>query len=413
MSGTITDVRGRIVLNSRGSETIEVDVITDGIHLGRAAAPSGASVGMHEATAFPDGGPQVSLDALKRHRKLLVGMDAADTQGVHEALRQMDSTPDYSAIGGSLAYAVSVAAAHSGAESQNIPLYHMLGGKKSYTLPIPLGNILGGGAHAGPGTPDIQEILVCTMRPRSIRESIQTNIRVHQELGRILGKMDPRFTRGRGDEGGWAPALNSEESLEAAARACESLGYTLGREISLGVDFASSTQYDAASDTYRYERSGFNNDPGEQVEFVSDIIQRYKLIYAEDCVHEEDFNGMAEIALRFPDTLVTGDDLTVTNHEILRRAVSMRSCSAAILKVNQAGSLHDALRFSQTAADNNIRIITSHRSGESTNSHITHVGIATGSVMLKVGVVGGERVAKLNELLRVSEHDLIQGPASL
>ncbi|MFB3113656.1 MAG: enolase C-terminal domain-like protein, partial [Nitrosopumilaceae archaeon] len=226
-------------------------------------------------------------------------------------------------------------------------------------------------------------------------------------------KTDPSFTNGRGDEGGWAPKLTNERALELSAKACENLGFTLGKEVSLGVDFASSTQWDEEKKMYVYNRAGFENSPKEQIEFASKIIEKYKLVFAEDAVHEEAFEDMAELTAKFPNTLITGDDLIVTNKEILKKAISAKSCNAAILKVNQAGSLFDALEFAKEANENNIKLITSHRSGESTDSHISHIGIATKSKMLKVGVVGGERLAKLNELIRLSEHDLIRGMAEI
>lgn len=404
-------MRGRIIYDSRGQPTIEID-ITSGQHTGRAAAPSGASVGIHETVAFPSGGPRASLDILTDYSSKMIGTDPADHAAIGDLLRNMDGTTGYSRIGGALAYAVSMAAAESAALSQNMPLYRIISERDLYQLPIPLGNILGGGAHAGHGTPDIQEILVCATHTRSVREAIQINLDVHSQLGRLLSE-HPGFTGGRGDEGGWAPNMDNEAALEVAARACESLGYTLGKEVSLGVDFASSTQYDVANGMYEYDRAGFQNDAGAQLEFAADIISRYKLAYVEDAVHEEAFAEMAELTRRFPDVLVTGDDLTVTSHTILDRAVREKSCNAAILKINQAGSLHDAMLFAEAAHANDIALVTSHRSGESNGSHIVHVGIATGSVMLKVGVVGGERVAKLNELLRVSGHDLICGVAEV
>ena len=254
---------------------------------------------------------------------------------------------------------------------------------------------------------------ICATGSRDIEDAIKTNLKVHKELQKILLKEDPSFTNGRGDEGGWAPKLNNQEALEASAKACENLGYTLGKEVSLGVDFASSTQWNEEKQKYVYSRAGFENSAGEQIDFAADIIDRFKLIYAEDAVHEEAFDDMSELTARFPDTLVTGDDLTVTNKNILARAIEKRSCNAAILKVNQAGSLYDALEFADLASHNNIRLITSHRSGESTDSQISHIGIATKSKMLKAGVVGGERVAKLNELLRLSGHDLIRGMAEI
>jgi len=228
-----------------------------------------------------------------------------------------------------------------------------------------------------------------------------------------LQKEDPGFTNGRGDEGGWAPKLDNEKALELTAKACENLGYTLGKEVSLGVDFASSTQWNEQKKMYEYKRGGFENSPEKQIEFVSNIIKKYKLIFAEDAVHEEAFEEMAELTAKFPNTLITGDDLIVTNTEILKKVIKMKSCNSAILKVNQAGSLYDALEFAEEASANNIKLITSHRSGESIDSHISHIGIGTNSKMLKVGVVGGERIAKLNELIRLSEHDLIRGMAQI
>ena len=405
----ITSVNGRVLYNSRGSKTVEVDVESDGKFLGRVCAPSGASVGMHEAVSFPRGGPEESVRVLGDNSERFLGLDPADPKAVYDALKGVDSSKDYSGVGGALAFALTIASAESASRAAGEPLFKTISSGSSFRFPFPLGNILGGGAHAGPGTPDIQEILVCATGSRDIQGAIETNLAVHRELRNILEKRDPGFTNGRGDEGGWAPRMNNEEALESAAKACENLGFTLGREVSLGVDFASSTQWNQDRGVYVYDRAGFENTPGEQIDFASDIIRRYKLAYAEDAVHEEAFEGMAEITSRFPDVMVTGDDLTVTNRDIVKRAAEMGACNAAILKVNQAGSLYDALEFAGMADRNGIKLITSHRSGESTDWHISHIGIATGSKMLKVGIVGGERVAKLNELLRLSEHDLIQG----
>ena len=272
---------------------------------------------------------------------------------------------------------------------------------------------MGGGAHAGPGTPDIQEILISATGAKTIRDAIETNFTVHKELRKEIEKTDSSFTNGRGDEGGWAPKCDNEKALELCARTCENLGYTLGKEVSLGIDFASSTQWNEKKQKYVYERAGFENTPEQQIEFASSIIEKYKLNYAEDAVHEEAFEDMSKLTSKFPNTMITGDDLTVTNEGKLKQAISMGSCNAAILKVNQAGSLFDALEFAKVANDNNIKLITSHRSGESIDSHITHIGIGTNSKLLKIGIVGGERVAKLNELIRLAEHDLIQGVAQI
>jgi enolase len=409
----ITSIEGRILYNSRGSKTIEIDIKSDSKFLGRVCSPSGASVGKYEAVSFPNEKPEESLRVLNENSKKFVGLEASDLKTIHETLRSIDQSSNYSKIGGALAFAVTIASMESAAKSQDKSLFQILSSESSFRFPFPLGNILGGGAHAGPGTPDIQEILICAKGAKTIREAIDTNLLVHRELRRVLEKEDSNFTNGRGDEGGWAPKLKNDKALELSAKACENLGFTLGKEVSLGVDFASSTQWSEEKQKYVYDRAGFVNSSEQQIEFAADIIKKYKLIYAEDAVHEESFDGMAELTAKFPNTLVTGDDLTVTNKDILTKAIKLKSCNAAILKVNQAGSLYDALEFANVANQNNIKLITSHRSGESTDSHISHIGLATKSKMLKVGIVGGERVAKLNELIRLSEHDLIRGMAEI
>ena len=409
----ISSIKGRIIHNSTGTKTIEVDVISDNQYLGRTAAPSGASVGKYEAASFPEGGPEESLRILNENSTKFLELESNDLKSIDEVIKSIDNTSNYSKTGGALAYAVTIASMESAAKSAGKPLFELISEQNDYRFPIPIGNILGGGAHAGPGTPDIQEILISATGSKTIRDAIETNFKVHKELRNVIEKTDPSFTNGRGDEGGWAPKCDNEKALGLCAQACENLGYTLGKEVSLGVDFASSTQWNEEKQLYVYERAGFENTPEKQIEFASSIIEKYKLIYAEDAVHEEAFDDMSELVSKFPKTMITGDDLTVTNKEILKKAIEKKSCNTAILKVNQAGSLYDALEFAKTAQSNDIKLITSHRSGESTDSQISHIGIGTNSKMLKVGVVGGERVAKLNELIRLSEHDLIRGMAEV
>jgi len=409
----ITSIRGRIIHNSRGTKTIEVDVISDNQYLGRTSAPSGASVGKYEAVSFPEGGPEESLRILNENSKKFLEFESSDLKSIDETLKTIDQTSNYSKIGGSLAYAITIASMESASKAVGKQLFELISEQDEYRFPIPIGNILGGGAHAGPGTPDIQEILISAPGAKTIKDAIETNFKVHKELRNVIEKTDPSFTNGRGDEGGWAPKCDNEKALELCAMACENLGYTLGKEVSLGVDFASSTQWNEEKHLYVYERAGFENTPEKQIEFAASIIEKYKLIYAEDAVHEEAFGDMSELVSKFPETMIAGDDLTVTNKDILKKVIENKSCNAAILKVNQAGSLYDALEFAKAANDNDIKLITSHRSGESIDSQISHIGIGTNSKMLKVGVVGGERVAKLNELIRLSEHDLIQGMAEV
>lgn len=409
----ISSIEGRILYNSRGSKTIEIDVKSEGKFLGRVCAPSGASVGKYEAVSFPNGKPEESLRILQENSQKFIGLESSDLKGIHDTLKSLDDSTNYSKIGGGLAFAVTIASMESASKASDQPLFKTLSQESSFKFPFPIGNILGGGMHAGPGTPDIQEILICATGSKTIEDAIETNLAVHKELRCVLEKEDPNFTNGKGDEGGWAPKLENQKALEVSAKACENLGFTLGKEVSLGVDFASSTQWNEGKQKYVYDRAGFENSTGEQIDFAANIIEKYKLIYAEDAVHEEAFEDMAELTAKFPNMLITGDDLIVTSKEILTKAIDSKSCNAAILKVNQAGSLYDALEFASVANQNNIKLITSHRSGESTDSQISHIGIATKSKMLKVGVVGGERVAKLNELLRLSEHDLIRGMAEI
>ena len=409
----ITSIEGRILFNSRGSKTIEVDIISDNKFLGRVCSPSGASVGKYEAVSFPNENPEESLKILKQNSQKFIGLESSDLKIIHDTLKSLDNSNNYSIIGGSLAFAVTIASMESASKALEQPLFKTLSTGSEFKFPIPIGNILGGGAHAGPGTPDIQEILICAIGSKTIEDAIETNLAVHKELRKVLEKQDPNFTNGRGDEGGWAPKLENQKALEVSAKACENLGFTLGKEVALGVDFASSTQWNEEKGKYFYDRAGFENSSGEQIDFAANIIDKFKLIYAEDAVHEEAFEDMAELTAKFPNTLVTGDDLTVTSKDILTKAIKVKACNAAILKVNQAGSLYDALEFANVANQNNIKLITSHRSGESTDSQISHIGIATNSKMLKVGVVGGERIAKLNELLRLSGHDFICGMAEI
>ena len=409
----ITSIEGRILFNSRGSKTIEVDIISDNKFLGRVCSPSGASVGKYEAVSFPNENPEESLKILKQNSQKFIGLESSDLKIIHDTLKSLDNSNNYSIIGGSLAFAVTIASMESASKALEQPLFKTLSTGSEFKFPIPIGNILGGGAHAGPGTPDIQEILICAIGSKTIEDAIETNLAVHKELRKVLEKQDPTFTNGRGDEGGWAPKLENQKALEVSAKACENLGFTLGKEVALGVDFASSTQWNEEKGKYLYDRAGFENSTGEQIDFAAGIIDKFKLIYAEDAVHEEAFEDMAELTAKFPNTLVTGDDLTVTSKDILTKAIEVKACNAAILKVNQAGSLYDALEFANVANQNNVKLITSHRSGESTDSQISHIGIATSSKMLKVGVVGGERIAKLNELLRLSGHDFICGMAEI
>lgn len=409
----ISSLKGRIVYNSRGSKSIEVDVLTDNKFLGRACAPSGASVGSHEVPSFVDNNPELTLQKFELNKAKFIGLDPLDSMAINQVLKSIDNSNNYSGIGGSVAYGLSIAAAESASLSLDVQLFALLNDHGPYRFPYPLGNILGGGSHAGPGTPDIQEVLVCPIGSKTINEALETNFKIHKDVRILLEKKDKNFTYGRGDEGAWAPNLNNDEAVSIVAQAVENSGLKLGKDIALGIDFASSSLWDPKRKVYDYSRQGLVRKTEEQIDFVDDLIKNYHLIYAEDPVNEDDFESMATLTSRNKGCFITGDDMLVTSSHRVIEARKYGACNAAILKVNQAGTLHDALDFANTCTENNIKIITSHRSGESIDAHISHIAIATASKMIKTGVVGGERVSKLNELLRLSEYDLIKGMIDL
>lgn len=409
----ITKLTGRIVFNSRGNTTVEVDIITDNNHLGRACAPSGASVGKHEAQSFPDNDPNRAIKVFRSNAERFIGAEASDPKAIFEIIKSIDNTPCYSKLGGSVAYALSIAAVDSASKALGVPLVSVLRKEKSFKNPFPLGNILGGGAHAGPGTPDIQEILVCPLGAKDITQALRMNFKVHLELRRVIESVDKSFTYGRGDEGAWAPRTNNQKALELAEQAIKNSGFEIGKDIGLGIDFASSSLWNNDKQYYEYKREQSSRSTDEQIDYVNSLIQKYALIYVEDPVHEEDFLGMAELTKKNRNCLVTGDDMLVTNRDRVTKASKYGACNGAILKVNQAGTLYDALLFADECDRKGLKLVTSHRSGESVDSHISHIAIATKSKMLKSGILGGERVAKLNELVRLAEYDLIDGMADL
>ncbi|MDQ2685233.1 MAG: enolase [Thermoproteota archaeon] len=408
----ITSIQDRLVFNSRGDKTIEIDVISDNQYIGRACAPSGASVGMYEAQSFVNNDPVVTLSSFRKIKNKFIGLDSSNLQDLHNAIKEVDNTDNYSKIGGSVAYALTIASIDSASKSMAFPFYKVLNPTlNSPVFPYPLGNVLGGGAHAGPGTPDLQEFLIAPLVSKSIEEAISLNSKIHKEIKKSIEKIDNKFTYGKGDEGGWAPNIINDEALELVEKAIIQCGYDPKREIRIGIDFASSSLWDDKKEIYAYSREGITRTPEEQLKYADRLIKDYHLIYAEDPLHEEDFDNMAILTKAHSNCLITGDDLLVTNKNRVKIATSKQACSGAILKVNQAGTLYDAIEFANECSTNNIKLITSHRSGESVDNHISHIAIATSSVMIKTGVVGGERISKLNELLRISEYGLIEGMA--
>ena len=404
LDSIIEDVQVRKILDSRGNPTIEVDVITwNGF--GRAAAPSGASTGSREVVSFPDGGVDVVVREMEDFiASELIGMDSRDITTIDEVLREIDGTENLAAIGGNTTVAISMAATKAAAASYNMPLYKYLGGNWVNEIPYPLGNMMNGGAHAGVNAPDIQEFLVVPIGASNIVEGIFANASIHKKLKELIQSKESNFTGGKGDEGGWVPNITNVDALEIQAQACEEVGDELGIEIRPALDMAASELWDANEQKYIYAQDGVKRDTGDQIDFVKDIIDTYNMFYVEDPFDESDFDGFAQLTSKVGDEcLICGDDLFVTNKKLLAKGIEMKAANAIIIKPNQIGSLSETYKTVKLAKENNIVPVVSHRSGETTDETIAHLAVGFGSPMIKTGAIGGERIAKLNELVRIEE----------
>ena len=404
MDSVIEDVRVRKILDSRGNPTVEVDIITwNGF--GRAAAPSGASTGSREVVSFPEGGvSQVITEVEDLISSELIGMAAEDIEDIDEVLKEIDGTDNLSAIGGNTTVAVSMAAAKAAAMSYNLPLYNFLGGNFIKEIPYPLGNMMNGGAHAGSNAPDIQEFLVVPVGASDITEAVFANVEVHKRLKELISKKDPNFTGGKGDEGGWIPNITNDQALEIQAQACEEVGDELGFIIKPGLDMAASEFWSEEEGKYVYGQDGLKRDSGDQVDYVKDLIDTYHMFYVEDPFDEKDFDGFAELTAKVGSKCrICGDDLFVTNAELLAYGIERKAANAIIIKPNQIGTLTDTYETVRLAKENNVMPVVSHRSGETCDETIAHLAIAFGAPMIKTGAVGGERIAKLNELIRIED----------
>jgi len=404
LDSVIEDVRVRKILDSRGNPTVEVDIITwNGF--GRAAAPSGASTGSREVVAFPEGGVDKIISEVEDLISTeLIGVDAEDLSDIDLILKEVDGTNDYSAIGGNTTVAVSMAVAKAAAASYNLPLYRFLGGNFKNEIPYPLGNMMNGGAHAGIHAPDIQEFLVVPTTAENISEAIFANSSVHKKLKELIQIKDSNFTGGKGDEGGWVPNISNDNALEILSQACEEVGDELGIVIKPSLDMAASEIWDNEKKKYIYAQDNISRDTGEQIDFVKDIIETYGMFYVEDPFDESDFSGFAELTSLVGDKcLICGDDLFVTNKEILAEGIKIKAANAIIIKPNQIGSLSETYETVKLAKENDIHPVVSHRSGETTDETIAHLAVAFSAPLIKTGALGGERIAKLNELVRIEE----------
>jgi enolase len=405
VSSIIEDLIARRIFNSRGEETIEVDVITSN-GFGRASAPAGKSRGKNEVTYYPQGGIDA---ALKKIDDLiapeLAGLNA-DFQGeIDNTLHEIDGTTNFKGIGGNTAYAISLANAEAAANSHGLLLFHFLGGSTATTLPYPLGNTISGGQHARGKAPDIQEYLALPHGAETFLEAATANALIHRKIGEILKKKSTLFNGGKSDEGAWIANIDNTDAFEVISKACEEVGNELDFECGFGIDVAASSLWKEKEEKYVYEREGKKRDSAEQLEFLFDLIEKYHLAFVEDPFHEEDYESFAELTKKAKNCLICGDDLFTTNNERLNHGIKLGAANAIIIKVNQIGTLTDALETIENAQKHGYTTVMSHRSGDTCDWHIAHLAVAFKCPIIKTGVVEGARIAKINELVRI-EHFL-------
>jgi len=384
----------RVILDSRGNHTVEADVITTN-GFGRAAAPSGASTGSREAKVRP---AAEAVDAASGNLiEALIGFDAADQQGFDEQLRDIDGTADFSSIGANMAVALSLANAKAAASAAGMPLFRYLSGAFGAELPLPLGNVIGGGAHAQDAT-EIQEFLVVTGDTADVQEAVFANAAVHRTVKDILKKKGKSC--GKGDEGAWAPKIDDALAFEIVSEACKKVSDEMNVSVDIGIDVAASQLWNGTEYKYR-DRKRSTED---QVAYIAELVDKYELVYVEDPLQEEDFAGFADLNTQIGDRcLLCGDDLFVTQTEYISKGIEMGSANCVLIKPNQVGTLTDTYEAVKLAHTSGLDTVMSHRSGETTDDTIAHLATAFSCVFLKTGVVGGERIAKLNELIRIEE----------
>ena len=415
---TIAWVDAREILDSRGNPTIEVDVVTEDGSMGRAAVPSGASTGAHEAVELRDGdksrfGGKGVLTAVanvtERIGPSILGFDAADQADIDDTLIELDGTPNKSELGANAILGVSLACAHAAASSHEVPLYRWLGGVGARILPVPMFNILNGGKHAQDST-DFQEFMVMPVGLASFPEALRAGAEVFAALRTILH--DEGHATGQGDEGGFAPSLpTNQAAVEIVLRAIEKAGYKPGEEIAIALDPAITELVEPGSGEagkptrYVLAREGRTLESGEVVDLWADWVARYPIVSIEDGLAEDDWDGWKLITERLGSKVqLVGDDLLVTNTERIRRAIDEKAANAVLIKLNQIGTLTETIDAIELARRAGWASIVSHRSGETEDTTISDLVVAMGTGQIKTGAPSrSERVAKYNRLLRIAD----------
>ncbi|MCJ7741366.1 MAG: enolase [Methanoregula sp.] len=391
---TIEVIELRTILDSRGNMTVEADIHTPG-GFGRSAAPSGASTGTLEAKVKP---PREAVEyAVQNVIPALIGLDACDQQGFDEQLRDIDGTANFAEIGANIAVALSLANAKAASSSMGVALFRYLGGAFVNEMPLPLGNVIGGGAHAANST-EIQEFLVVPGDATDTEEAVLANAAVHRHIKELLAKHGKSC--GKGDEGAWAPQIDDALAFELIAEATGIVADEMNISVDMGIDVAASQMWNGEGYTYR-EKVRTTED---QIAYIVELVDSYDLVYVEDPLHEDDFDAFAELTSQVGDRcLVCGDDIFVTQVDRIQQGIEMNAANCVLIKPNQVGTLTDTFEAVRLAHTHGLDTVMSHRSGETTDTTIAHLATAFSCVFLKCGIVGGERIAKLNELIRIEE----------
>jgi enolase len=410
---TITKVIARQVLDSRGNPTLEAEVFLQDGTRGRAIVPSGASTGEHEALELRDGdkskflGKGVLKAVENVNKKIgpeLVGHDSTDQLGLDAKLRKLDGTPTKKSLGANAILGVSMANAHAAADAVGLPLYKYLGGPNAKTLPVPLANVLNGGAHSDAPI-DFQEFMIVPKGAPSFREAIRYGAEVFHALKKVLH--DQKLGTAVGDEGGFAPALRSNEhALEVIALAVKLAGYEFGKDIFVALDPASSEFFDKETQTYIFKKSdGSAKTADEMVALYQDLVRRFPIVSIEDGLAENDWAGWKKMTLAMgAKTQLVGDDLFVTNVEFLQKGIDQGIGNSILIKVNQIGSLTETFDAVELAKRNGYTSVLSHRSGESEDTTIADIAVALNVGQIKTGSFSRtDRLAKYNQLLRIEE----------
>lgn len=409
----ISNIIARQILDSRGNPTVEVDVITDAGFFGRAAVPSGASTGKHEALELRDGdksnylgrGVQKAVSNVNTVLKQeMNGMYIFDQAGIDKKMIALDGTENKEHLGANAMLGVSLAIARAAAEESRLPLYKYIGGVNATTLPIPLMNILNGGAHADNGL-DFQEFMIMPVGAASFSEGLKMGVEIFHHLKSVL--KDKNFSTNVGDEGGFAPNIKSnEEAIKLVLKAIESAGYKPGKDIFIAIDAAASEFYDAKTKKYHLKKSsGEKLTSSEMVDYWADWAKKYPIASIEDGLAEDDWNGWKLLTEKLGKKIqLVGDDLFVTNVQRLQKGINEGTANSILVKVNQIGTLTETINAVTLAYKNSYTAVMSHRSGETEDSTIADLSVALNTGQIKTGSASrSDRIAKYNQLLRIEE----------